>query len=74
MVDADACSMKDEVYRVVYRLAEPSQLLTSEPDRIFICPALLGPSAGLLGAALLPRFSALKQQSANTSLTPEVMQ
>ena len=41
-------------YSVVYRLATPTQLQTMETDRTFIRPAVLGPSAGLLGAALLP--------------------
>lgn len=45
-------------YSVVYRLATPSQTDTLEADRTFIRPALLGPSAGLMGAALLPRLSA----------------
>lgn len=44
-------------YSVVYRLAAPSQIQTNEVDRTFICPAVLGPSAGLLGAALLPRMA-----------------
>lgn len=39
---------------VVYRLAEPTQRETMETDRTFIRPALLGPPAGLMGAALLP--------------------
>ena len=41
-------------YSVVYRLVSPTQLETLETDRTFIRPALLGPAAGLLGAALLP--------------------
>ena len=41
-------------YSVVYRLVSPTQLEMLETDRTFIRPALLGPSAGLLGAALLP--------------------
>ena len=45
-------------YSVVYRLAEPLQFDEHEPDRIFICPASLGPAAGLLGAGLLPRMAA----------------
>ena len=44
-------------YSVVYRLVEPSQRETLEEDRTFIRPALLGPSAGLIGAALLPWLS-----------------
>ncbi len=45
-------------YSVVYRLAAPSRSDVYEPDRIFICPATLGPAAGLLGAGLLPRVAA----------------
>ncbi len=41
-------------YSVVYRLAEPTQRESLEVDRTFIRPALLGPPAGLMGAALLP--------------------
>ena len=41
-------------YSVVYRLATPTQLEFMETDRTYIRPAMLGPSAGLLGAALLP--------------------
>ncbi len=47
-------------YSVIYRLAEPIQLERCEPDRIFICPAALGPAAGLLGAALLPGLAGLR--------------
>lgn len=43
---------------VVYRLAEPTQRETMERDRTFVCPAVLGPAAGLLGAALLPHLAA----------------
>jgi glucokinase len=46
-------------YSVVYRLAEPTQFEHCEQDCIFICPAALGPTAGLLGAALLPRLAGL---------------
>jgi glucokinase len=42
---------------VVYRLTGPMQHDTLEPDRTFIRPAMLGPSAGLLGAALLPHLA-----------------
>ncbi len=48
-------------YSYVYRLREPTQLQSVEEDRTFICPALLGESAGLLGAALLPSFQAAPQ-------------
>lgn len=41
-------------HSVVYRLVQPAQQSDMEPDRTFIRPALLGPAAGLLGAALLP--------------------
>ncbi len=41
-------------YSVVYRLVEPTQREQRETDRTFIRPALLGSSAGLMGAALLP--------------------
>ena len=45
-------------HSVVYRLVQPTQRETLEPDRTFIRPALLGPAAGLLGAALLPHLAA----------------
>jgi glucokinase len=45
-------------YSYVYRLGEPSQRLTREKDKTFVCPAQLGPGAGLLGAAMLPAFRA----------------
>jgi glucokinase len=41
-------------FSVVYRLAEPSQRAELEPDHTYIRPAMLGPSAGLLGAGILP--------------------
>lgn len=41
-------------HSVVYRLAMPSQFERIEKDKTFIRPAVLGSSAGLLGAALLP--------------------
>lgn len=43
-------------HSVVYRLAGPVQLEVLEEDRTFVVPAALGSSAGLLGAALLPRL------------------
>jgi glucokinase len=43
----------------VYRMMAPIQTLTIEQDRTFICQAVLGPSAGLLGAALLPHLHGL---------------
>jgi glucokinase len=43
-------------YSVVYRLVAPTQRHTMEKDCTYICPAVLGPAAGLLGAALLPRL------------------
>jgi glucokinase len=60
-------------YSVVYRLAEPTQFETREPDRIFICPAALGPSAGLLGAALLPRLAGLRFPIVNGPLALEMV-
>jgi glucokinase len=39
---------------IVYRLGAPTQQETMESNRTFIRSAELGPSAGLLGAALLP--------------------
>ena len=44
----------------VYRLVAPTQLEVREVDRTFICPAQLGPAAGLMGAALLPRMESLR--------------
>ena len=44
-------------FSVVYRLAEPKQRIHLEHDRTFIKPATIGPSAGLLGAAMLPFLS-----------------
>jgi glucokinase len=43
-------------YSVVYRLVGPTQRETQEDNCTFICPATLGPAAGLLGAALLPHL------------------
>jgi glucokinase len=60
-------------YSVVYRLASPTQFLTRELDRIFICPANLGPVAGLVGAALLPRLGLLEESGILPSLEPEMM-
>jgi glucokinase len=60
-------------YSLVYRLATPAQVDTLEPDRTFICPAMLGPSAGLLGAALLPRLTKLNGQSASGFLAAEII-
>jgi len=39
---------------VVYRLAQPHQGLHLEHHRTFIRPAIIGPSAGFLGAGMLP--------------------
>jgi glucokinase len=44
-------------YSVIYRLAAPIQQEAWESERIFICPATLGPAAGLMGAALLPHLA-----------------
>jgi glucokinase len=41
-------------YSVVYRLVAPRQREKMEENCTYICPAVLGPAAGLLGAALLP--------------------
>jgi glucokinase len=46
-------------HSVGYRLMAPSQKLIAEDGHPFICQAVLGPSAGLLGAALLPRLHGL---------------
>ncbi len=52
-----------EMFRVlselsyVYRLRKPTQITHAEPGRPFITCATLGPDAGLLGAAMLPRMS-----------------
>jgi glucokinase len=43
-------------YSVVYRLAGPTQREKQEKNCTYICPATLGPGAGLLGAALLPHL------------------
>jgi glucokinase len=48
-------------YSVVYRLVAPSQRERLEADSTFICPATLGPAAGLLGAGLLPRLVSMGQ-------------
>ena len=47
-------------FSVVYRLAAPTQRETLEKDCTFICPATLGPAAGLLGAGLLPYLASLR--------------
>lgn len=52
-------------YSVVYRLVAPSQRESLEKDCTYICPAVLGPAAGLLGAGLLPHL-----QSSPPSLAP----
>jgi glucokinase len=44
-------------FSVVYRLAEPTQRKHLEHDRTYIRPAIIGPSAGLLGAGMLPFLS-----------------
>ena len=48
-------------YSVVYRLVAPTQRQTMEKDCTYICPAVLGPAAGLLGAALLPHLESPAQ-------------
>lgn len=59
-------------YSVVYRLATPTQLETLETDRTFICPALLGSAAGLLGAGLLPRLAAEAESDHSTRTVENV--
>ena len=44
-------------HSVVYRLVAPTQAAVLERDRTFLRLAVLGPSAGLLGAALLPHLA-----------------
>jgi glucokinase len=46
-------------YSVVYRLVGPTQHDIQEENCTFICPATLGPAAGLIGAALLPHLNPL---------------
>lgn len=59
-------------HSVVYRLAEPTQHRFMEPDRTYIRPAVLGPAAGLLGAALLPHLAApLAEQPAFANFAEE---
>jgi glucokinase len=48
-------AMRD--YSMVYRLLTPLREEIYQPDRMHVCPAQLGPMAGLLGAALLPRLA-----------------
>ncbi len=57
---------------VVYRLVAPTQTQTMEIDRTFIRPALLGPAAGLLGAALLPCLAAPREQPDYAGLSEEM--
>jgi glucokinase len=56
-------------FSVVYRLAEPTQHLTLETDRTYLCPAMLGPSAGLMGAGLLP-YLELEAAEKNRARSP----
>lgn len=60
-----------EKHSVVYRLMQPSQHDTMEPGHTLIVPASLGPSAGLLGASLLPHLIA-GEQNRNAKLYAEV--
>jgi glucokinase len=46
-------------YSVVYRLVGPTQRETQEENCTYICPATLGPAAGLIGAGLLPHLNHL---------------
>jgi glucokinase len=41
-------------YSYVYRLSEPRDPKVPEPKKTSIVPALLGPDAGIIGAAMLP--------------------
>lgn len=54
--DFFAPAMFDAVHNfsVVYRLVEPSQRIFQELNHTYIRPATIGPSAGLLGAGMLP--------------------
>jgi glucokinase len=56
--DLFAPSMYRSLYRCsqIYRLTMPHDVEVFEPRKTNICPAVLGPEAGLLGAALLPQF------------------
>lgn len=56
-------------YSFVYGLASPTQLDTMETDKTFIRPALLGPAAGLMGAALLPVLAEQRSEPLNLSIT-----
>jgi glucokinase len=64
---ADAMFQTVRDYSVVYRLVAPTQLKTLEKDCTYICPASLGPQAGLLGAGLLPL---LQQTAADREADP----
>lgn len=59
-------------YSMVYRLVAPAQMETREANRTFVCPARLGPSAGLMGAGLLPRLAELTNDAANIPFPSEV--
>jgi glucokinase len=56
--DLFAPSMYRSLYRCsqIYRLTQPGESTVFEPRRTNVLPALLGPEAGLIGAALLPHF------------------
>jgi glucokinase len=60
-------------YSVIYRLVAPTQLMTMEKNCTFIRPALLGPSAGLMGAALLPRLASLSSERGSAITADEVV-
>jgi len=55
-------------FSVVYRLVEPTQRIHLENNRTFITSATVGPSAGLLGAGMLPFLS--EEVNFNPSLLP----
>ena len=58
-------------FSVVYRLAEPTQRKHLEHDRTYIRPAIIGPSAGLLGAGMLPFLSPEMEFNATNPLLKE---
>ncbi len=59
-------------HSLVYRLMAPTQTLSIEQGHTFICQAVLGPSAGLLGAALLPHLHGLGEPTLLSNTAQEV--
>jgi glucokinase len=55
-------------YSNVYRLAEPGQREALEENRTFVRAAVLGPAAGLLGAALLPHLDSQQREAPQGAL------